>query len=96
MKSLSNYILEQLDIENINVKVGSWFRSDEASRKKFDDFVINCKANHKIASDELDEYYSTFTNSKEFVDFINDDIDGINTSDYKDSFINIIRQYAGI
>ena len=91
MKSLSNYILEQLDVENIKVKVGSWFRSDEAGRKKFDDFVINCKTNHKIAPEELDEYYSTFTNCREFVDFVNDDINGTNQTDYRDSFMNIIR-----
>lgn len=91
MKSLGNYILEHLDVENIKAKVGSWFRSDEAGRKKFDDFVINCRSNHKIDTSELDDYYSAFTNSKEFVDFVNDDINGTNTADYRDSFMNIIR-----
>lgn len=100
MKSLSKYILESLDstidIDNINVKVRSWFDGNKTGFNDFTLFVTSCKENHKVDTDKLNEFISSFNKEKEFVDFINDDIEGTQTTDYTDAFTNIIRTLAGV
>lgn len=96
MKDLSKYIKESVDVENIKFKVSSWFRNNEIGRADFEDFCKKCTEQHRIDLESLDNYYNSFNNKKEFVDFINDDVNDTETIDYKDAFMNIIKQYSGV
>lgn len=100
MKSLSKYILESLDdtidVDNMSIKIRTWFNGNETGLLDFNSFVTSCKEEHKVDTDKLNEFISSFNKEKEFVDFINDDIEGIQTTDYTDAFMNIVRMLAGV
>lgn len=91
-------ILEgQVDTENIQFKIDSWFSKDEQSREKWNSFIKKCTNNHKIDETELENYYNDFSSSKQFVDYIKDNVGYYdNEINYKDQFIQIVRLTAGV
>lgn len=100
MKSLTKYILESLDdtidVDNMSIKIRTWFNRNKTGLLDFNSFVTSCKEEHKVDTDKLNEFISSFNKEKEFVDFINDDIEGTQTTDYTDAFMNIVRMLAGV
>lgn len=102
MKSLSDWCVlhevldDTLDTDNINYKLRSWFRDDTTGYTQFVSFVDSCKKAHRVDIETARIYYSSFNKVKEFVDFINDDIEHTETEDYVDTFINIVRMLSGV
>lgn len=92
MKDLSLYIKENIDIDNIIYKVDSWFQSDENGLSAFNSFCSKCREQHRVDDNELETFYNSFNRSKEFVDYINDNIDD-GEVDYKDAFCNIVKSF---
>lgn len=92
MKDLSYYIKESIDIDNMRYKVDSWFQSDSNGLSNFDSFCSKCREQHRVDNDELETFYNSFNRSKEFVDYINDNIEG-DEVDYKDAFCNIVKSF---
>lgn len=87
----------QIDEKNLQFKIDSWFQRDKQSKEKWNNFIEKCTSNHQINNEELDNFYDSFSSSKQFVDYINDNVSyNDNEVNYKDQFINIIRLTAGI
>lgn len=87
----------QIDVENLSYKIDSWFQKDTQTKEKWNSFIEKCTSNHKVDDDELDNFYSSFSSSKQFVDYINDNVNyNDNEVNYKDQFMNIVRLTAGI
>lgn len=85
----------QIDTENLHYKIESWFNAKPIEKQQWDSFCNTCKANHHIDMDELEEYYNNFGSSKAFVDYINDNISNDEVN-YKDMFMNIVRETVGV
>lgn len=87
----------QIDTENLPYKIESWFANRPDEKQKWDNFCNTCEVNHRINTDELEDYYNTFSSSTEFVDYINDNVTyNDSEANYKDMFMNIVRQTVGI
>lgn len=87
----------QIDEKNLQFKIDSWFQRDKQSKEKWNNFIEKCTSNHQINNEDLNNFYDSFSSSKQFVDYINDNV-GYNDNEvnYKDQFLNIIRLTAGI
>lgn len=84
MKSLTTYINEELS-DNLLWKLSKWFERNESQEKEFFNLLISCKQNG-INVKNVEKYLegtSLYDNLKEFVNFIDDDI---NVDDLKDYF----------
>ena len=97
MKDLKEFILESIDINNLNFKIKSWYGLDNSNYLAFTGFCNKCKEDHKINDESFNIFYNKFKDSKNFVDFINDNTDpSMVETDYKNSMYNIIRAVSGV
>lgn len=94
MIDLKTYI----DSENLRYKIQTWVGTDNKEADELFKFVSVCKEKHCIDKNIFDDYYANFKDSKQFVDFMNDNVDRNedNIPDYKDAFMNIMKGYIGV
>lgn len=92
MKSITTYIKENLE-DNLIWKLSKWFERNEIQKAEFINLIISFKQN-KLDIKELEaelQETSIYSNIKEFVNFIIDDLDLTNEKDYLYQFKKIIE-----
>ena len=98
MKHLSNYILEELD-DNIWWLLDKWFDRNEQQYQEFIEIVIKCKQEgEKVNIENLKNIIKGTQierNLKSFVNFIDNEVNPINTKDYLYSLKQIIEMVLG-
>jgi len=92
MKSLRNYIFEELDTDNLFWLLDKWFERNEKQLSEFIEIVVQCRQNgDKVSIDKLKELIKGTkfeTNLKEFINFVDNDLEPIENKDY----IYILKQ----
>lgn len=102
MKSITTFLTEAIDTENLRYKIQTWYADDVEGKESFNNYINKCKEEHRVNPESFSSYYDEFeslnkTGVKAFVDFVNDNVgDGSMEYDYRDSFFNIIRAVAGV
>ena len=98
MKNLSTYILEELD-ENIWWLLDKWFERNEHQYQEFIEIVIKCKQEgDKVNIDNLKEYIKETQlekHLKQFINFIDNEVNPVNNKDYLYSLKQIIETVIG-
>lgn len=92
MKSLTNYIKEAIDVENLQYKVNTWMASsqDDNERDSFNAVVTQYQSTHQM-SDELVDKFMSHTNVRGFLDFMSDTVERDNFEDDRSTIIKIIQ-----
>ena len=81
MKSLTAYIKEGLDEDNLIWKIETWFKKKPNEYKEFADIVNKCVADRVVSKENLENYLkNTNIKLKPFIDFLDDDIYGTDTT----------------
>jgi hypothetical protein len=98
MKDLSTYIIEELD-DNLFWLIDKWFELNNEYVQLFIELIAkynNIKFNKKELESELNSYEanSIKLHLKEFVNFIDNDIDPVQDKDYIQKLLDIIKQVA--
>ena len=98
MKHLSNYILEELD-DNIWWLLDKWFDRNEQQYQEFIEIVVKCKQEGEkvnienlkniIKGTQIEKYL------KQFINFIDNEVNPINNKDYLYSLKQIIETVIG-
>ena len=92
MKSLVEYIFEELDTDNLFWLLDKWFERNEKQLSEFIEIVVQCRQNgDKVSIDKLKELIKGTkfeTNLKEFINFVDNDLEPIENKDY----IYILKQ----
>jgi len=92
MISLRNYIFEELDTDNLFWLLDKWFERNEKQLSEFIEIVVQCRQNgDKVSIDKLKELIKGTkfeTNLKEFINFVDNDLEPIENKDY----IYILKQ----
>ena len=93
MKDLRTFILEELD-DNIFWLIDTWFERNEVQREEFMKIVINFlkKPIDKKEVESLLQNTSLNGQLKEFVNFIQNNIQVNDEIDYIEYFIHILKQ----
>lgn len=97
MKTITEYIKENLDIENFEYKFDVWFKTDKKNYKPMLEFLKDCYAKRIVQKDDIDAFLeknNTFK-VKKFVDFFDEDVkrdDAVNI-DYIYQFTKIIEHF---
>jgi len=96
MKSLTQFITEELDTDNLFWLLDKWFERNENQLQEFIEILVKCKQNgDKVNIDNLKKYIKETTfekNLEEFVNFIDNDLEPIHNKDY----IYILKQIIEI
>ena len=94
MKTLNQYILEELD-DNMWWLLDKWFERNESQFQEFTELIIKCKQEgEKVNIDNLKKYIKGTQlerNLKSFVNFIDNEVNPINNKDYLYSLKLIIE-----
>lgn len=94
MKTLNQYILEELD-DNMWWLLDKWFERNEDQFQEFTELIIKCKQDgQKVNIDNLKKYINGTQlerNLKSFVNFIDNEVNPINNKDYLYSLKLIIE-----
>lgn len=92
MKSLKNYIFEELDTDNLFWLLDKWFERNDKQLSEFIEIVVQCRQNgDKVSIDNLNKLIkgtSFEINLKEFINFVDNDLEPIENKDY----IYILKQ----
>lgn len=97
MKKLSEYIKENLDIDNFSYKFDVWFKSDKQNYQPMLNFLKECYQKKIIQKDDVEQFLvknNTFK-IKKFVDFFDEDVkrdESINI-DYIYQFTKIVEHF---
>lgn len=93
MKDLRTFILEELD-DNIFWLIDTWFERNEVQREEFMNIVINFlkKPIDKKEVESLLQNTSLNGQLKEFVNFIQNNVQVNDEIDYIEYFIHILKQ----
>jgi hypothetical protein len=98
MKSLLTYILEELD-NNMWWLLDKWFERNEHQYQEFIEIVIKCKQEgDKVNIDNLKEYIKETQLEKylkQFINFIDNEVNPENNKDYLYSLKQIIETVIG-
>ena len=98
MKHLSNYILEELD-DNIWWLLDKWFDRNEQQYQEFIEIVVKCKQEgEKVNIDNLKNIIKGTQiekHLKQFINFIDNEVNPINNKDYLYSLKQIIETVLG-
>ena len=98
MKHLSNYILEELD-DNIWWLLDKWFDRNEQQYQEFIEIVIKCKQEgEKVNIDNLKNIIKGTQiekHLKQFINFIDNEVNPVNNKDYLYSLKQIIETVIG-
>lgn len=97
MKSLAEYIKENLDIENFEYKFDVWFKSDTEHQKPMLEFLTKLSQRKIVQKEDVETFLLKYSNFKlkKFVDFFDEDVlrdEAINV-DYIYLFTNIIKTF---
>ena len=93
MKSLTTFIQEELD-DNTLWLLDKWFENNDIQYKEFIDIIANFGSQRSINVKELSTYIqnmSIYEHIREFVNFIDNDLDPETTKDYIYTFKNILE-----
>ena len=81
MRTLQEYIKEELDEDNLIWKIETWFRKKPSEYKQFTHIVDKCIADRVVSKENLEAYLKdTNIKLKPFIDFLDDDIYGSDTA----------------
>lgn len=97
MKTLIEYIKENLDIDNFSYKFDVWFKSDKQNYQPMLKFLQECYQKKIVQKDDIEQFLSKNTTFKikKFVDFFDEDVkrdESINI-DYIYQFTKIIEHF---
>ena len=99
MKSLQQFITEELDTDNLFWLLDKWFERNERQTQEFIELVVKCKQEgDKVNIDNLKTYIKGTqleSNLMEFCNFIDNDIEPQQTKDYLYSLKQIIEMVIG-
>lgn len=97
MKTLIEYIKENLDIDNFSYKFDVWFKSDKQNYQPMLKFLQECYQKKIVQKDDIEQFLTknnTFK-LKKFVDFFDEDVkrdESINI-DYIYQFTKIVEHF---
>lgn len=93
MKNLTRFIKEELD-DNIFYLIDIWFDRNEIQKQEFESIVVSYLNRPIIKNELIKQLKGTSLNGqlKEFVNFVENNIEINNDEDYIDSFIQILKQ----
>ena len=98
MKTLSTYILEELD-DNIWWLLDKWFDRNEQQYQEFVEIVVKCKQEgEKVNIDNLKNIIKGTQiekHLKQFINFIDNEVNPVNNKDYYYSLKQIIETVIG-
>ena len=98
MKTLSTYILEELD-DNIWWLLDKWFDRNEQQYQEFIEIVIKCKQEgEKVNIENLKNIIKGTQiekHLKQFINFIDNEVNTVNNKDYLYSLKQIIETVIG-
>ena len=98
MKNLSTYILEELD-DNIWWLLDKWFERNEQQYQEFIEIIIKCKQEgEKVNIENLKNIIKGTQiekHLKQFINFIDNEVNPINNKDYLYSLKQIIETVLG-
>lgn len=92
MKTLNQYILEELT-DNFLWKLSKWFENNDQQEQEFINILISFKQQGN-STKQIEKYLegtSLYNNLREFVNFMNDDINVVEIKDYIYKFKQIIE-----
>ena len=99
MKSLTQFIVEELDIDNLFWFLDKWFERNEQQAQEFIELVVKCKQDgQKVNIDNLKTYIKGTQlelNLCEFINFVDNDIEPIKDKDYVYILKQIIEMVIG-
>ena len=94
MKSLNQYIIEELD-NNMWWLLDKWFERNEQQYQEFITIIVQCKQNgEKVNIENLKEYIKGTQlekNIKQFINFIDNEVNPVTNKDYLYSLKQIIE-----
>lgn len=97
MKTLTEYIKENLDIDNFSYKFDVWFKSDKQNYQPMLKFLQECYQKKIVQKDDIEQFLTKNTTFKikKFVDFFDEDVkrdESINI-DYIYQFTKIVEHF---
>jgi len=94
MKSLNQYIIEELD-NNMWWLLDKWFERNEQQYQEFITIIVQCKQfGEKVNIENLKEYIKGTQlekNIKQFINFIDNEVNPVNNKDYLYSLKQIVE-----
>ena len=94
MKSLNQYIIEELD-NNMWWLLDKWFERNEQQYQEFITIIVQCKqSGEKVNIENLKEYIKGTQlekNIKQFINFIDNEVNPVTNKDYLYSLKQIIE-----
>lgn len=95
MIDIRTYIIcESIDSDNLFWKIDKWFDKsniDNSERQAFIDLLDICRSNNNIVTKDVVSNYVLSNNIKPFVNFITDNVSGIEVNDYIYILMKIIQ-----
>ena len=95
MIDIRTYIIcESIDSDNLFWKIDKWFDKcniDNSERQAFIDLLDICRNNNNIVTKDIVSNYALSNNIKPFVNFITDNVSGIEVNDYIYILMKIIQ-----
>lgn len=95
MIDIRTYIIcESIDSDNLFWKIDKWFNKsniENSERQAFIDLLDICRNNNNIVTKDTVSNYALSNNIKPFVNFITDNVSGIEVNDYIYILMKIIQ-----
>lgn len=95
MIDIRTYIIcESIDSDNLFWKIDKWFDKsniENSERQAFIDLLDICRNNNNIVTKDIVSNYALSNNIKSFVNFITDNVSGIEVNDYIYILMKIIQ-----
>ena len=83
MKSLKEFVIESIDIDNLLWKLQTYFKNKPTQYKQFMKLVEKQSKNMVVTNEDIDEFlYKSKVDLKKLIDFLSEDITD-ETQDYK-------------
>ena len=99
MKSLTQFINEELDTDNLFWLLDKWFERNEKQAQEFVEIIVKCKQDgQKVNIDNLKKYLKDTQlelNLQEFINFVDNDLEPIKDKDYVYILKQIIEMVIG-
>jgi len=97
MKSISTYIKEELESDNLLWLLDKWFERDETAQKEFINIVYNCENDHTVNNAEkyLNQTLNLKNNLKPFINFVSDEVIIKSDKDYIYAFKELLKLLIG-
>ena len=94
MISLQNYIIEQLDTENIKWKVDVWMKNHPEEVAAFNKVIQPWVTTRQLADADVEEFMNSIPDIRGFISFMTDEISdtGIHDADFE-TIKNIVKQF---